>query len=280
MGFQESVKTCTFTPQQTNAMHKVIIPVDFSETSLNAVRYTAKMLAGRDDIMAIIYHNYETTSDLDISLIYQETLKKEFHRSGVRNVTCEHDMGGDLVENISTLAHSTHAAMVIMGITGKSAIRQVMFGSNTLKLIDKNLYPVMIIPPDASYTGMSNVAFASDLKNVEVSTPAALISSVLSLFNPHLHIINVSKEHFETLPPEMEAEKNKLSEMFSSFRTSFYFITNNDFFEALNTFTKEKNIDVLVTVPKHQSNSNSLFKTTHTKRLAYNSQIPILAAHQ
>lgn len=265
---------------QNDTMHKVIIPVDFSETSLNAVRYTSKMLAGREDVMAIIYHNYETSSDLDISMIYQETLKKEFHRAGVKNVTCEHDMGGDLVENISNLAHSTHAALVVMGITGKSAIRQVMFGSNTLKLIDKNLYPVMIIPPDASYTGMSNVAFASDLKNVEVSTPAALISSVLSLFNPHLHIINVSREKFDVIPPELEAEKQKLTAMFSHFKTSFHFITNNDFFEALDTFTREKKIDVLVTVPKHQSNSNSLFKTTHTKRLAYNSQIPILAAHQ
>src|SRR5690606_3787497 len=224
--------------------------------------------------------NYETTSDLDISMIYQETLKKELLRSGVMHVTCEHDMGGDLVENISNLAHSTHAAMVLMGITGRSAIRQVMFGSNTLKLIDKNLYPVMIIPPDASYTGISNVAFSSDLKNVEVSTPAALISSVLSLFNPHLHIINVSREKYDTLPPELEVEKNKLGNMFSHFNTTFHFIINSDFFEALDTFTREKNIDVLVTVPKHQSNSNSLFKTTHTKRLAYNSQIPILAAHQ
>jgi nucleotide-binding universal stress UspA family protein len=261
-------------------MHKVIIPVDFSETSLNAVRYTAKMLAGRDDVEAIIYHNYETNSDLDISLIYQETLKKEFHRAGVPNVKCEHDMGGDLVDNISSLAHSTRAAMVIMGITGKSAIRQIMFGSNTLRLIDKNLYPVMIIPPDASYTGMTNVAFASDLKNVEVTTPAALISSVLAIFNPKLHIINVSKEHFTTPPPELLEERDKLRKMFSDFETEFYFITSSDFFEALDTFTREKKIDVLVTVPKHQSNSNSLFKTTHTKRLAYNSQIPILAAHQ
>ncbi len=261
-------------------MHKVIIPVDFSETSLNAIRYTAKMLAGKDDAMAIIYHNYETASDFDISLIYQETLKKEFHRAGVRNVECEHDMGGDLVENISRLAHSTHAALVVMGITGKSAIRQIMFGSNTLKLIDKNLYPVMIIPPDASYTGMANVAFASDFKNVELNTPAELISSILALFNPKLHIINVTKEQLSSLPPEIEQEKNKLRQMFSHFDTHFHFIASNDFFEALDSFVKEEKIDVLVTVPKHQSNSNSLFKTTHTKRLAYNSQIPILAAHQ
>ena len=46
-------------------MHRVIIPVDFSETSLTAARFAAKMLAGREDILAVIYHNYESHDDYD-----------------------------------------------------------------------------------------------------------------------------------------------------------------------------------------------------------------------
>ena len=261
-------------------MHKVIIPIDFSETSLNAARYAAKMLAGKDDSTAILYHNYEHADDFDISHNYQESLKKEFIRAGVKNVVCENEMGGDLIENISRMAHTVRATLVVMGITGKSAIRQVMFGSNTLKLIDKNLYPVMIIPPDAVYNGISNVAFASDFKNVENTTPSALIDSVLEMFNPKLHIVNVSSEHYVSLTTEMQEEKEKLRTMFSEFPPEFYFITMNDFFEAIDNFVKDYKIDVLITVPKHQSNSNSLFKSTHTKRLAYHSHIPILAAHE
>lgn len=261
-------------------MHRVIIPVDFSETSLNAARFTAQMLAGREDNVAVIYNNYESSDDYDICLNYQESLKKEFLKAGVKSVECENEMGGDLIENISRLAHTTRATLIVMGITGKSAIRQVMFGSNTLKLIDRNLYPVMIIPPDAVYKGINNVAFASDLKNVEASTPSVLINSVLEMFNPKLHIVNVDKEIYISIPPEMENEKNKLKEMFSGFKTEFYFITMNDFFQAVDNFVKDYSIDILITVPKHQSNSTSLFKTTHTKRLAYHSHIPILAAHE
>ncbi len=261
-------------------MHKVIIPIDYSETSLNAARFTAKMLAGKEDATAILYHNYDNQDDFDISHNYQESLKKEFIRAGVKHVECENEMGGDLIENISRLAHTVRATLVVMGITGKSAIRQVMFGSNTLKLIDKNLYPVMIIPPDAVYKGINNVAFASDYKNVEATTPAPLISSVLGIFNPKLHIVNVNREHYVSLTEEMQAEKEKLRKMFSDFSTEFYFLTMNDFYEAMDNFVKDYNIDVLITVPKHQSNSTSLFKSTHTKRLAYHSHIPILAAHE
>jgi len=261
-------------------MHKVIIPIDFSETSLNAARFTAKMLAGKDDATAILYHNYEHDDDLDVSHNYQESLKKEFLAAGVKNVECENEMGGDLIENISRLAHTVRATLVVMGITGKSAIRQAMFGSNTLKLIDKNLYPVMIIPPDAVFNTITNAAFASDFVNVEETTPTALINSVLSMFNPKLNIINVSSEHYVSITEEMEAEKAKLKEMFKDYSTEFYFITMNDFYEAVDNFVKDYKIDVLITVPKHQSNSTSLFKSTHTKRLAYHSTIPILAVHQ
>lgn len=259
-------------------MHRIILPVDFSETSLNAARYTAGMLAGNENTVVTIYHNYETANDADISMIYQESIKKEFYNTGVKKVECVNDMGGDLIENITRLSNSSQANLVVMGITGKSAIRQVMFGSNTLKLIDKNPCPVMIIPPDAAYQGISNMAFASDLKNVESSTPSALINIVLRIFNSKLHIVNIRKENVVQMPAEMNEGKNKLQEMFQQSSTEFHFLLKNNFYEALDNFIKEKNIDVLITVPKHQSNSLSLFKSTHTKRLAYHSHIPILAA--
>lgn len=261
-------------------MHRVIIPVDFSETSLNAARYAAQMLAGKDDALAILYNNFESPDDLDICINYQESLKREFIRAGVKKVECEREMGGDLIDNISRLAHTIRASLIVMGITGKSAVRAAMFGSNTLKLIDKNLYPVMIIPPDAAYKGMNNVAFASDFKNVENTTPSTLINSVLEMFNPKLHIVHVNKEVYVSLPVEMQEEKNKLAEMFKRFSTEFYIITMNDFYEALDNFIKDYNIDVVITIPKHQTNATSILKSTHTKRLAYHSHIPILAAHE
>ena len=261
-------------------MHRVIVPVDFSETSLNAARFTARMMAEKDDVSIFLYHNYESDDDADISHNYLESLKKEFIVSGVKNVECERESGGDLINNISRLAHTIRATLIIMGITGKSAVRQAMFGSNTLKLIDRNLYPVMIIPPDANFNGLNNVAFASDFKNVVNTTPAPLITAVLEMFNPKLHIVHVNKDIYVSLPAELEAEKKKLLDMFSQFRTECYFLTMNDFYQAIDNFVTDYKIDVLITIPKHQSNSTSLFKSSHTKRLAYHSRIPILTAHE
>ena len=261
-------------------MHRIIIPVDFSETSLQAARFTAQMLAGKKDAVAILYNNYETEEDHDISINYLESLKKEFSRAGVNSVELEYEMGGDLIDNITRLVQSYRATLVVMGIKGKSTVEQAIFGSNTLKLVDKNLYPVLIIPPNASYNGINNVAFASDFIDIEATTPSTLISAVLEMFNPMLHIVNVNNEHYVSLTEEMQQGKEKFREMFSAYKTEFYFITMNDFFEALDNFVTDYKIDILITIPKHQSNSSSLFKASHTKQLAYHSHIPILAVHE
>lgn len=261
-------------------MHRVIIPVDFSETSFNAARFTARMLAGKKDAIAILYHLYDKEDDEDMCINYLESLKAELLATGDLQVEYEKEMGGDLIENLDRLAHSRRATLIAMGITGKSTLQQVLIGSNTLKMVDRGICPVMIIPPDAGFTDIRNVAFASDFRDVMNTTPSVLINAVLEMFNPNLHIVNVNPEHYVSITDEYKEEKEKLRTMFGDYNTEFYFIGMNDFHEAIDNFIRDYQIDLLVTVPRHHSNARSVFKSPHTKKLAYHIHIPLLAAHE
>ncbi|HEX7845036.1 MAG TPA: universal stress protein [Chitinophagaceae bacterium] len=261
-------------------MHRIIIPVDFSDTSFNAARFAAQMLAGKKDALTILYHNYTDKGDQEIAKSYLESLKSELLEKGDMTVECEMEMGGDLVTNLDRLAHTRRATLITMGITGRSSIQQKFIGSNTLKTVDKSLYPVLIVPPDAAYQPIKNVAFASDFIDVETSTPSALICSVLEMFNPKLHIVNVNPEHYISITDQVKAEKEKLETLFSPYDKEFYFIGMSDFHDAINNFIRDYKIDMLITIPRHHSGSASLWKSTHTQKLAYQSHIPVLAAHE
>lgn len=261
-------------------MHRVIIPVDFSDTALNAARFVALMLAGKKDALAILYHNYKDPSDQEMCINYLESLKMELLHKGDMNVECVIEMGGELIGNLSRLAQTRTATLIAMGITGRTTLGQKLIGSNTLKMVEYSLIPVMIVPADATYKGINNVAFASDFIDVIKTTPAAFINSVLEMFNPKLHIVNVDPDHYVSITDAYRAEQEKLEEMFKAYITEFYFIAMNNFFEAMSNFIKDYNIDMLVTVPRYHSNSEALFKSTHTKKLAYHSNIPLMAAHQ
>jgi hypothetical protein len=167
-----------------------------------------------------------------------------------------------------------------MGLTGRTALEKVFIGSNTLKLVDKNVVPVLIIPPASRFQGVKNVALTSDFKDVRMTTPSVPIKSVLELFRPALHIVNVDSAHYVSITAEYQKEKAILQEMFSEYNPEFYFIGMNDFFDAVEHFTKDKNIDILITIPRRHSFLDRMFRGHHTKKLVYHSHVPILAVHE
>jgi nucleotide-binding universal stress UspA family protein len=261
-------------------MNTVIVPVDFSPTSFNAAHYTTKMLTGVYGANVILYHVFEKDNEEASANAQLNQLKEQLGKDSIVKIETLAIKGDDVIDEINRVVRHRHANLVVMGITGKSSIGQTFFGSNTLKLVDKNVCPVLIIPPDAKFDGIKNVALTSDFKNVRLTTPSVPIKSVLQTFRPALHVVNVDNQHYVSITEEYQREKEIMQEMFSNFNPEFYFIGMNDFFEAIEQFIRDKNIDVLITIPRQHSFLSGIFKTHHTKKLVYHSHVPILAVHE
>ena len=152
-------------------MKTVIIPVDFSETALNAARYAAEMLSGSPDTSIILYNLYRHDNEYEMSGAYLDSLKNELLRKGDKEIECVREKGNDVVDSLERLAYQKSATLIVMGITGKSLMKQALIGSNTLKIAMRDVCPVLIVPAQATFKGISNVALASDFKNVEEITP-------------------------------------------------------------------------------------------------------------
>ena len=261
-------------------MKTVIIPVDFSETSLNAARFAAQMLSGSKDTRIVLYSMFEDEEDSETKGTYLESLKAELEMKGNKEIECVKELADDLIDSIERLVFQKAATLVVMGITGKSPIKQLLVGSNTLKLVEKNICPVMIIPPDAAFNGVNNILFTSDFQEVKESTPVLYIKTVLDFFKANLHIVNVSNEHYVSLTEQFQSEREKLLGLLKEYNPEFYFIGMNDFHEAIEQFVKDKNIDLIITIPRFHSGITSIFKLSATKKLVFHSSVPVLAAHE
>ena len=261
-------------------MKTVVVPVDFSATSVNAAHYAAKMLARSYDTDLILYHMYEKKNEEQEATKELLNLREELTKDCPLRMETIAVHGDDLVNEIERVVHHRHAAIVVMGITGRTALEKVFVGSNTLKLIDKNVVPVLVIPPGAVFKNVKNVALTSDFKDVRVTTPSIPIKSLLELFHPVLHVVNVDSGHYVSITEEYQKEKAIMQQMFSDYNPEFYFIGRYDFFEAVEQFTNDKNIDILITIPRQHSFWNGIFKGHHTKKLVYHSHVPVLAVHE
>lgn len=261
-------------------MKTVIVPIDFSETSFNAARYAAQLLTGHYGVDMILYHMYEKESHASQANQDLEKLKKDLLKNGIVKISIYSEKGDDLIDELEKLARHREADLIIMGITGRSSIAQLFVGSNTIKMVEKKVCPILIIPPNAEYKDVKNVLLTSDMQNVGVTTPTVPIKRVLKTFHPNLHIINVNSEHYVALTEEYQNERARLKEIFADFNPEFYFLGWYDVDEAINRFAHDKKIDFIIIIPREHSLLDKMFGHSHTKKLAYHSDIPVLAVHE
>ena len=260
-------------------MLTVIVPLDFSSTSFNAAHYAAHMYEGRADAKLILYHFYPKGEDTTMAANYLTSLQAELS-AFTPNIEVLLESGDNFVDSLHAYSHVKGAYMIVMGLTGKTPLAQRFSGTNTLKMAEKNICPVLIVPDGAKFVTISNVLLASEMKCVE-ETPALLaVKRILADFKPFVHVLNVDSSHYISLTTAYLEERQKMATLLEEFCPEFYFSRMFDFNESVNLFSEDKNIDMIIIAPKYHSFYEKLFKTQHTKQLIYHSKVPVLAVHE
>jgi nucleotide-binding universal stress UspA family protein len=270
-------------------MKTFLVPIDFSATSVHAAEYAVALTKEIPGVDIILYNVYSSLSistltekeDGSRKKVMEGELKKLQRRLGGgenQNITYEAEEGS-FVDNLSKYVLSNHIDMVIMGITGSSRIKQVFMGTNTLNVIRHLNTPVMIIPPKAVFSGIKNVIFTSDFKDVSRTTPFESLKRILDLFKPNLNILNVDSEHYIELTDEYKIERQAMEDKLTAYNPNFSFLRAYDFLDGIGRVIETNNVDAIITVPRKHNFLSQLFKTSHTKKLAYHSHLPIIAIH-
>ncbi|MCC7524990.1 MAG: universal stress protein [Chitinophagaceae bacterium] len=270
-------------------MKKIIAPVDFSEPSVNAAKYAIQLSADLPDSSVTLYYVYETIiAGSDGSpLLIDPDARKNVALMALNNLKTELEVlaktpievvaeEGRLANCLERYVKQQEVSLVVMGITGSSKIEQLIIGSNTLNVISRDLCPVFIVPGNASYRKIKRAIFTSDLKNVESSTPLLPLKKVLNIFQPELYVVHVATSH-ATVPEADMVEKRKLEALLKEYNPQYFFVLEEDFSAAVDKFAGEYNADIIITVPRKHSFLASLFKGSNTRKLAYQTTLPILA---
>lgn len=260
-------------------MKTIIVPVDFSDNSKSAANYAVKLFTAHEGIEIILYHTYSKPSEVEEVNRMLEEWKNELSHNRQINITTLAE-GGDFLTELEKLCRHRIADLIVMGITGKSALAQVFMGSNALKMAENKYCPVMIIPENAVFTEIKHVMLTSDFKNVVSTTPSAPIKKILDLFKADLFIVNVNTDLYIALSEDNETEKQKLKEMFEDYHPQFYFMRLFDIQEAIKMFAADKHIDLIINVQKEHSMVHKLFYSSQTKKLATGSNIPVIITHE
>lgn len=258
----------------------VIVPTDFTTVSVNAAHFAARMLANQTEATLVLYHVYANESDTDFVRAKLQKLKDLLLEESMVKVECQYEVYHDFLESLEKRIRHLNASLVIMAIHERTRLEQAFDTSHSIRLMQRSLCPVLVIPKSVTYREIRNVALASDFQDVEQAIPIVPVRKVLNLFKPRLHIVNINSEIYISLNESYQRQQAVLAQMFEDYNPEFYFITTYDFSQTLHQFIHDKNIDLVLAFPRRHSFINNIFKGSHTKKLVLESDIPVLTAHE
>lgn len=182
--------------------------------------------------------------------------------------------GSKIVPSILEVAKEEAADLIVMGTTGASGLREIFLGSIAGEVLENAHCPVIAIPISAEFDGqIDQLAFTTTYKEEEKKALEKVIS-IVDVFRPQIHCINVDLSHTESLTHKMDQFKLGIE---NRGNIHFHVLEGNDVKEVITGFLEKNKIDVLAMVTHKRGFLEELFTYSRTKMMSYHAQTPILS---
>lgn len=276
-------------------MRNILILTDFSDNSHHAVMYTAALTSQVSAFRIVLYHSarpvlpateitldpsqYETDAEDDRVYRMLTELKNEVLTLAYSGTVVDIRVDTDpLTEGVRTVIEEEGIDLVVMGILGKDRTELTLFGSNTLSIIRSISISVLVVPPEAVSRPVTTIVFASALKNLQEGNPVTKVRLVARLFNARLLVVNVGKEGADE-DAVLVKEQQDFREAWSAEGAEYHYVINDDAAEGIMLVAEAKDAQLVVIKPIERGFFESFFHRSVSKRLAFQTIIPLLIMH-
>jgi len=280
-------------------MLNLLIPVDFSATSRNAALYAAGLAKQIGSKKLVLYNAYQTLlsnfhanpdleglNEADLQPLQEDALYKVklemLNRMDPTLHIETHCVYEFFSDDLTGVCKQTNTNWIVMGITGGGKLKERLVGSHTLKVSRNTDNQVMIVPPDARFTGIKKIMLLTDYEQVDTFTPFDVIHQLIIGTQAALEVV-----HVEDSPAAKEqhgkiiaAEHVKIHEHLLPYLPHYYTVYNPSFEKAVDDVVRQHSIDLIVVIPKKISFIERMLHASHTDLLAFHSHVPVLVAHK
>ena len=275
-------------------MKTILIPIDFSATATNASNYALALAKQYGINRIVLYNAYQAPVSVDpmvptVQLLDIDLMKKSSQEGLIQakaaleilnNKGIQIDTFSEyniLTGGINELCVAVSADLVVIGITGGGAVTETLIGSNAVSVSQHSKFPVIIVPPNSVFEKINKLVLACDFELVEETTPMKPLTKLLEITGAELHVLHVNTPSKQII--DHSFENMILDRMLKEFSPTYHFIDNESFTAGINLFSEKNNIDLIITMPKKHGFFDSLFKKSHTKKLAFHSHLPLMVMH-
>ena len=277
-------------------MIRILLPTDFSENSLKAIRYALKVYK---DIKTTFYllHTYTppvyqteyvigSPGQIGLGDVLQESsmtqlekLKSELEHEfpNPNHTFIVHSAFNTLINEVLETVAAENIDVIIMGTKGVTGATEILFGTYTVHVIKKAKCPIIAVPPNFKYEAPKEILFPTDY---EIEYKKGNMQTLLTIATQHKSRINVM--HVRTgydLTSNQEKQKAALEKLLGN-QALFHELPDNGIIEAINEFQIKQKINLLVMVKNKHTFLERLFIEPIIKKIGLHITVPFMVLPQ
>ena len=263
-------------------MNRILVPVDFSQTSLNALYYAVHLFQPEPYEITVLHVFSSNPTMMALRNIDQMVLE-DSQRSLDKLMAKVHQkfpnarlkpkiLKDHAVTAIASLGDSGDYDYIVMGTKGASGLKEVFLGSVAGGVISKTEAPVIVVPDGHSFEPLNEIVIAlseSPESGREVEDPLRKIAE--------MHHSKIKALHIGDEKP-LELEK-ALADITDLRPTVDYTFGTGDTHKDMNDYLIENESRMLCLIRGKKDFFSRLFKESVTLKETFDSPVPLLILH-
>lgn len=276
------------------SIKKILVPVDFSECSSNALRqavHLAQMFKAKIEIIHVITPVYitATTSDMLIpydNLNYKNLLKdaekklikiaKEIqtHESVSVSVNTQLNV---VYTGILERAQKINADLIIMGTHGTSGIKEFFAGSNAFRVVKHSGCPVLTVQKKLN-NKIKNIVLPIRLE-INSRQKVGLVATLAKVYNAKVLITGYVKKVNERDELKVKQYCNQVEKLLQKETIAFktFLLKDKNFTKAVLNHAKKQKADMIAVMTNHDFSLDQVLSGPYAEQFVNHSKTPILS---
>ncbi len=296
------------TIEKLKSIRRILVPVDFSDYSINACNYALKMAQKLHAEIKLLYayfdpiispdpygepfptlleidqvsNNLEQEAKSQIEDLVRK-LKNLLRKEKKGRVKISYELKKGSPENvILDYCESYPPGIIIMGTRSRRDKSHAVIGSITKKIIEKAKIPILSIPQNAIFMGFNfnrNVLYASNFEDSDIVAIRKLMSFVRP-FEMKIYCAHISSSSdYAINKAKMDNLKKQFVEDLKNYKVVCDITENDDIFEGIEEYIDKKDIDLLALTTHKRGMFEKLFDPGITAKMLFHTNIPLLVFH-
>lgn len=263
---------------------KIIIPIDFSENSINALEF-AIALAGKKDGEIFLVHVIESVFDFasqaSVALVSMEKDAKflmqkivETHKESNLKFT-QIIKEGTASISVTRLARDLEATLIVMGTQGASGIKVALIGSTTINVIKESSVPVLVVPTESNASDIRKIALALEFATHEEKFIDWVVNMSLR-WELGMEFVHVQSNSNFVEDPGIKKLEHLVTTSFPGLPVKIHTFYGNTPVEGLDQFLEENENVILVMCHQHKNLWEQVLSRSQTMQMVFHSKVPLL----